>query len=101
MQTGAGGTSEQTDDGSQPDLYVACSRRDANESGDGTLASAGCRKFTFSSDHVDDNPTDDATRGSNVGIIGGEITAYGAVEGGAAVEAVPSKPNQHRANEHQ
>lgn len=55
--------------------------------------------MAFGANVVDHNPTENTEASSGVGVEGGQHRAYGSVEGGTAVEAIPPEPDKDGTDE--
>lgn len=62
---------EESDDGCEPDRYVASSGSDTDEASNGTFASADNREASLGANVIDDDPTDGTSRGGNIGVESG------------------------------
>lgn len=92
-------SSQKADEGCEPERDVTSCRSNTYQSSYSARAAANDRKLALGTHVFNRYPTKDAEASSRIGVEGGEHGAHGTVERRAAVEAEPSKPDEHGSNE--
>jgi hypothetical protein len=95
VQRRADDAGEEANEGSKPDVDITGSRSDTDETGNGSLAGSGHGELALIADHVDEDPPENTSAGSSVGVEDDVERADGGVESGATVEPKPTKPDQN------
>lgn len=90
---------QEADQARNPGRHVTRSRRNTDQTSDGTRAGTDDGEAAFGADVVDEDPAEDAEGGGDMGVEGGSHGADRSIQGRAAVEAEPAEPDEDGAEE--
>jgi hypothetical protein len=92
LERGANDRGKEADEGGDPDGDVTRRGGDTNKTSDGTLASTDKAELALVLDEVNQNPAENTSGSSGVGVEGSHHGTDGTVESGTTVEAEPTEP---------
>lgn len=88
-------TSEEANQGSDPNRDETCGRSDADKTSDGTRASTHDAEFALGADEIDKHPAENTAGGSGVGVEGGHHGTDSGVKRRSTIETEPSEPDEN------